>query len=331
MIRRLVLPTLLILLTAQVACSRQEMAERKFYPMGGIPFVVKAYNVPESLFNETVDSIEEETAGLEQILSKHREDGEVAVINQQGSGPASQELVRLVRLASRLSAETDGAFDITVGPLISLWNHCAAEGRWPSDDEIRQRLDMVDWRQVVSSSRGTITLKHKNMSIDLGGIAKGFIADQAALKLKSQGVKRGIVDAGGDLVLFNSVGEEPFRIGVKNPNQPEALFAVINIDSGAVVTSGCYERYVVVQDKRVCHIVDPRTGMPVEELASVTIVAEEAATADAIATAVMVLGIEKGQALINSLPGVEGFLLWQKQSSLEWWISAGLQGKVRIL
>ncbi len=275
-------------------------------------------------------AIEAETDRLENLFSNYREASEVSTINRVGSGKASDELLQLVRLASRISAETDGAFDITVGPLLALWKFAEQEGRFPTEDELRQRTEMVDWRQVASSSRGTVSFKRTNMAMELGGIAKGFIADAAALQLKSQGIKRGIIDAGGDLVLFNSVGEEPFKVGLRNPLSPDKHFAIIELDAGAVVTSGCYERYLQIQDQRVCHIIDPHTGRPVADLASVTIVAEEAATADALATGVMVLGRERGEAVINSLPGVEGVLIWETDDGLEWWISAGLQGKVRV-
>lgn len=322
----MLIPTMLCLL----GCKRQEVAEKTFYPMGGIPFTVKAYDIPANVFEDSMLAIETETERLENIFSGHRDDSEIAAINRTGSGKASEELVRLVRLASRISAETNGAFDITVGPLMALWKFGEQENRFPSDDELQRRSEMVDWRQVATSSRGTISLKRTNMSIDLGGIAKGFIADSAAQHLKSQGIRRGIVDAGGDLVLFNSVGEEPFKVGLRDPENPDRHFAVIELDSGAVVTSGCYERFIEIQDQRVCHIIDPRTGKPAGDLLSVTIVAEEAATADALATGVVVLGREGGQAVINSLPGVEGVLIWKGDKGLEWWISAGLQGKVRL-
>ncbi len=312
------------------ACNRKDVAEKTFYPMGGLPFTVKAYDIPPNVFEESMVAIEAETERLETILSTYREDSEISLINRTGSGKAAEELIRLVRLASRISAETDGAFDITVGPLMALWKFGEQENRFPSSDELKQRVEMVDWRQVATSSRGTITLKRTNMSIDLGGIAKGFIADSAAQYLKSQGIKRGIIDAGGDLVLFNSVGEEPFKVGLRDPENPDRQFAIMALDSGAVVTSGCYERFIEIQDSRVCHILDPRTGQPADELLSVTIVAEEAATADALATGIVVLGLERGQALINSLPGVEGVLIWKGKSKTEWWISAGLQGKVRV-
>jgi len=311
-------------------CSRKEMVAKTFYPMGGIPFTVKAYNVPEGLFEETVAAIEAETERLEQIFSVHRADSEVSRLNREGTLQGSPELARVARAALKISGDSEGAFDVTVGPLLDLWRYAAREKRWPTEDEVRQRMELVDYRQLQVSSTDAVSLKQKNMAVDFGGIAKGYIVDMAAQRLKKQGIQRGIVDAGGDLVLFNSVGEEPFRVGIKHPEQPDSRFAVMTLDSGAVVTSGCYERFEMVGDRKVCHIVDPRTGYPVGELLSVTIVAQEATTADGLATAVMVLGNERGQALVRSLPGVEAVLVWKIGDALEWWISPGLQGKVRV-
>ncbi len=311
-------------------CARKEMAAKTFYPMGGIPFTVKAYNVPEALFEETVNAIEAETERLEQIFSAHRAESEVSRLNRDGTIQASPELGRVVRAALKISADSEGAFDVSVGPLLDLWRYAAREKRWPTEEEVRQRMELVDYRQIQVSPSDVVTLKQKNMSVDFGGIAKGYIVDMAAQRLKKQGIQRGIVDAGGDLVLFNSVGEEPFKVGIKHPERPDSRFAVMTLDSGAVVTSGCYERFEMVGDRKVCHIVDPRTGYPVGELLSVTIVAQEATTADGLATAVMVQGNERGQALIRSLPGVEGVLVWKVGDSLEWWFSPGLQGKVRV-
>ena len=113
-----------------------------------------------------------------------------------------------------------------------------------------------------------VTLRKQSMALDLGGVAKGAIADRAARLMKQQGIKRGIVDAGGDLVLFNSVGEEPFRVGIKHPERPDTVFAVLSIDNAAVVTSGCYERFENVAGRTICHILDPHTGQPVSGLAS---------------------------------------------------------------
>lgn len=319
-----------LVLLAATACSRKAVAEKTFYPMAGIPFMVKAYDVPEGLFDKTVDAIRAQTEALEAIFSTYSETSELSRINRKGGGQASPELAQVLKLAFQISADTQGAFDVTVGPVLDLWRECGKLSRLPTEEEMRARLELVDWRQVSLSNNHYVSFRRKNMSLDLGGIAKGFMADAAAEKMKKQGIRRGIVDVGGDLVLFNSLGEEPFRVGIKHPERPDVRFAVLEIDSGAVVTSGCYERFVVIGNQRICHIVDPRTGAPADSLVSATIVAQEGATADALATAVMVLGKERGKAMVNSLPGVGAVLIWKEDGKLNWWISPSLQGKVRV-
>ena len=327
-----IVPLLLLsVLIASAGCRRKDVNEEAFFPMGGMPFLVKAYDVPSGLFEEAFDLVKAETERLEGLFSSYIEESELSVLNRTGRAQVSAEMAAVLSLAGRLSAESAGAFDISVGPLLALWRQCGKEGRWPSPEEVEQRLTMVDWRQVAVSGNGTVSFGRPNMVLNLGGVAKGFMADRAARIMKKKGVKRGIIDAGGDLVLFNAVGEEPFRVGLKHPERPGSKLAVLEVDSAAVVTSGCYERYVEIAGKRVCHIIDPRSGMPVAGLLSATIVAEEAASADALATAVMVLGLEKGKALIKSLPGIEGLLVWREGEKLEWWISEGLRGKVKMV
>lgn len=319
------------LLLSASACSQQEVAKATFMPMGGIPFTIQAYDVSSATFDKAVTAIQAETERLESIFSFHRDDSELATLNREGQAKVSQELLRVIQVALMVSNSTDGAFDPTVGPLVGLWQHCADLGRVPTEEELESHKALVGFRQLlVNTAESKITLQKKNMTLDLGGVAKGFIADRAAETLKGLGVKRGIIDAGGNLALFNAVGEEPFRIGVRHPEKPNERFAVLTIDSGAVVTSGCYERFYDVDGKRYCHILDPRTGLPVGELLSATIVASEGAYADALATAVMVLGKDKGMQVINSLPDAKALLIWREGSELKYSISASLESKLEL-
>lgn len=316
---------------ALVGCSRSEVAEKTFPAMGGIPFTIKAYDVPPSLFDETAQNIEQEVLRLEKIFSRHDATSELARINAQTGGMASDEMMALVRLSLRFSTETDGAFDITVGPLVDLYSLCEKQKRPPTPEEIEQRLAIVGYRNISLSGERKIAFQQPNVSLDFGGIAKGYIADAAARMMKRQGIRRGIADAGGNLVLFNSVGEEPFKVGVKNPEDPTKNYAVMTLDSGGVATSGCYERYYRFPGASACHVLDPRTGLPSDSLLSATVTAQEGVAADALTTACLVMGIEKCKALVNSLPGVEAFLIWKEEGRIQSWLSEGLQGKVRIL
>ncbi len=314
------------------ACSKKEIAKATFMPMGGIPFTVQAYDVSTATFDKAMTEIQEETERLEGVFSFHRDDSELATLNREGKAKVSPELLRVIQVGQLVSNATDGAFDVSVGPMIDLWRRCAELGRLPNEEEFESHKELVGFRFVsVNVNESRVTLQRKNMIVDLGGVAKGFIADRAADILQGHGIKRGIVDAGGNLALFNSVGEEPFKVGVRHPERPNERIAVLSIDSGAVVTSGCYERFYEIGGAHYCHILDPRTGQPAGELLSATIVASEGAYADALSTAVMVLGKEKGLQVINSLPDAKALIIWREGNELKWAVSNGLEDKVQFL
>ena len=318
-------------------CSRHEQLQDTFYPMGGVPFSIKVYDVPQALFEEAFRNVRTEVERLEELFSVYIPDSDVARLNREGRASIAPETAVVLKLALELGSKTDGAFDVTIMPLVQWWKYCEGDGphgRLPTYEELAARMEQVDWRQLqLSGDRAEF--KKAGMGLDLGGIAKGFMADRAAQILKKAGLKRGIISAGGDLVVFNSVGEAPFQVGIRDPMAPERNMGTLAIDNGAIVTSGCYrtgndERFYAIGSKRYCHILDPKTGWPVKGLLSSTIVAEEAVTADAIATASMVLGREKGLELINMLPGVEGVLVWEEEGKHRWEITEGLKGKVRM-
>ncbi len=331
MVRSFYVGAALCCLLLASGCSKQEMAKATFMPMGGIPFTVQAYDISSATFDKAFAEIQADTERLENIFSYHRDDSELAKLNREGQAKVSKELLRVMQVSLMVSNSTEGAFDATIGPLVDLWRLASEQGRVPNDEELESQKALVGFRFIsVNANESKVTLQRKNMRVDLGGVAKGYIADRAAEILKGHGVKRGIIDAGGNLALFNAIGEEPFRIGVRHPERPTERFAVLTVDNGAVVTSGCYERFYDVAGKRFCHILDPRTGQPIGELLSATIVASEGAYADALATAVMVLGKDKGMQVVNSLPDAKALLIWKEGNELKWAASAGLDGKVEI-
>ncbi len=320
-----------------LGCSRREQLEDTFYPMGGMPFSVRAYNVPEALFREAMTGLQQEVERLEELFSAYIPDSDIGRLNAEGRAVVAPETAMILSAALEVASRSLGAYDISVMPLIQWWRHCESDGsfgRLPTYEELDFRREQVDWKQVRLAGN-TVEFKKANMGIDLGGIAKGFMADRAVQMLKRSGIRRGIVNAGGDLKVFNSVGESPFQIGIRDPLAPHRNIGILSLDNGAVVTSGCYrtgadERFFAIGNQRFCHILDPRTGWPPKGLLSATIVAEEASLADALSTAVMVLGKDDGLELIGMHPGVEGILMWEEQGQHRWVITSGLEGKVRM-
>lgn len=284
------------------------------------------------LGTEALDLAYQEMHRLEGLLSRHRATSEVARINlAAGAGPVpvSPETLLLIDQAREFGELTDGAFDITVAPLLKLWRFAEGGGQVPPEESLRAAAALVDFRRVVADrGAGTVYLPVSGTEIDLGGIAKGYVVDRAVSVLRTNGITSASVDAGGDIrVIGGKPDGSPWRIGVRHPRERERIIAVLELRDSAVVTSGDYERYFLLDGTRYHHILDPDTGRPAAGLASVTVVAADATTADALSTAVFVMGRERGLALIESLPGVEAILV---TGELKVILSSGLVGKVAV-
>jgi thiamine biosynthesis lipoprotein len=251
----------------------------------------------------------------------HRTDGTpVAMLNQAGvlDNPPT-ELVDVLTQARTVSEMTGGAFDITVKPLVDLYKQ--AQPDLPDESAVKAALALVDYRQVEMGNT-QVAFALPGMAITLDGIAKGYIVDAGVAELKRLGYPNVYVEAGGDLM---AAGEKesalPWKVGVQSPRQTESgILASFNLSDQAVATSGDYMQYYS-PDMRYHHIIDPRVGVSPAELASVSIFSERAALSDALATGVMVLGIEAGMQLIEQIARVEGFLV---DKALVEYQSAGL-------
>jgi thiamine biosynthesis lipoprotein len=227
--------------------------------------------------------------------------------------PVSTTTLNVLRLSAEVSRLSGGAFDVTIGPLVLLWKDGAKFGRIPDSSAVERAQRKVDWTAVkLDGKNRTVTLP-EGMAVDLGGLAKGYIVDRAVEALKTAGIDAGIVEAGGDLSAFGRpLGRDGWRVGVQDPRNPSLAkpVAVLSIRDKAIATSGHYRRFSKIEGRRFSHIIDPRTGRPVEnELLSITLIAPTCALADGLATAVGVLGEKKGLALVDALSGVDCLLI----------------------
>jgi thiamine biosynthesis lipoprotein len=250
----------------------------------------------------------ERMATLEARLSRFRAESELARLNRDGRlVDASDELLDLLRRADRFSELGDGAFDVTVQPLEQLYRERRDVGG-PSGEELERALERVDRRAIRVEGR-SVTLARGDMSVTLDGIGKGYIVDRGVETLQGLGYGDVFVEAGGDLVAAGDKGRAgPWRIGIRNPRPGGALHSRFEARDVAVATSGDYMQPFNA-DFSQHHILDPRTGRSAPELASSTVVAPDAATADALATLTMVLGPRRGRELLEALPGVEGLFI----------------------
>jgi thiamine biosynthesis lipoprotein len=249
-------------------------------------------------------------AALESLLSRYRSDSEVTRLNTTGRADgASSALLDVLRLAERVSRLGDGAFDVTIQPLIDVYRGQLRRGLGlPNPARIERARARVNHR-AVRIEGSTVTLDRRGARITLDGIGKGYVVDRGVEVLRQRGFGSVLVEAGGDLVAGGESGAgDPWRVGIRSPRRQLALQARFDTRDRAVATSGDYMQ-PFAPDYSQHHILDPRTGYSAPELASSTVVAADAATADALATLVMVLGPARGRALLEDLPGCEGYLV----------------------
>lgn len=232
----------------------------------------------------------------------------------------------VLKTALAIAYQTHGAFDVTIGPLKEIWGFENGDYRVPDTSEVNTYLRLGNFKNIkLESHKACIT--SPGLGIDLGGIAKGYILDKAVQWLENNGVKAGLVEAGGDLRVF---GPHPnhvsWRIGIQDPRKERgSLVGVIAVKDQSVATSGDYERFFIKDGVRYHHILDPKTGFPSHNAVSVTIIAPQAILADAYATAVFVMGPEKGIALLNQLPDIEGLVIYDDAGKLSHAMSKGAE------
>ncbi|GAB4335900.1 MAG: FAD:protein FMN transferase [Candidatus Abyssubacteria bacterium] len=281
----------------------------------------------------------DEIRRIDRLLSTYKEDSEISEVNREafrrpvGVG----QHFRAVLAASRIYFDlSEGAFDPTVYPLMKLWGFTKKSGHLPSGEELRMATRLVGLEKVsFDEQRNSVRFSEDGMSLDFGGIAKGYAVDRAVQTLKEYGIRNAIIDAGGNFYALGTRADgTPWQAGIRHPLRLDEVIARLPVSEMGLATSGNYERFIEVEGKKYCHIIDPRTGEPVEGMLSATIVTDTAMAADALSTSVFVLGPEKGMELIERLPGVEGMLIYQENGSPENFkvlISSGLKDHIELL
>jgi thiamine biosynthesis lipoprotein len=279
-----------------------------------INFVIYA---EEQAGREAVMAMRDRISELVAVFDVHDNNSVIRKVNRAaGKGPVKvpEEFVRCLEKAVEVGSLSGGALDVTVRPVLSVWKNAAKAGRLPRDADLAAARRLVDFRKIIIDRKsGTVELPEAGMKLDLGAVAKGFIVDESIKILEAHGIKRAMVEAGGDLfVLGTKPPDELWEIGIRDPRFPgdkDRHMAVVKVRDAAVTTSGNYERRFKVGGREYSHIVDPRTGLPADAVPQVTIIAPDCATADALATALSVLGVKAGLALIESMAGVEALLI----------------------
>jgi thiamine biosynthesis lipoprotein len=274
-----------------------------------------------------IDSAFAEVRRIELFASNYIDTTEIGRINRaagRDTVAVSEELVWLLRECLRYGVLSGGKFDITIGPLIRLWGFTGPAPEIPDSAAVdRARLLTGQGRIVLGD--GAVHLPSPGMEIDLGAIGKGYAVDRAAEVLSRNGLRRFIVDLGGNLgVRWEGEPGSP-AVEIRHPRQPGTMLGEIRGVTGGVATSGDYERFFVRDGVRYHHIIDPATGFPSRGVAAVTIVAPDAMSADALSTIVFLLGPGRGMELVSRIPGVECLMLLEEKGRLECRLSAGLR------
>ncbi len=281
----------------------------------GNHFEISVVAEDEAWATERINGGIAEIQRIEKLLTTFNDESETSLINRNaGIAPVkvSAETFSLIERAIQISRLTQGAFDLSYGSVDKrLWNFDTEMKALPDKETAKRMVRLINYRNIVlDSENSTVFLREAGMRIGFGGIGKGYAAEKARQVMKAMGVESGIVNASGDLTTWGFQPDgKPWTIGIANPNASHQLFSYLNVTDMAVATSGNYEKFVMINGKRYSHTIDPRTGLPVGGIKSVTIITPNAVVADAMATPVMIMGIKAGLDMINQMKDIEAIVI----------------------
>jgi thiamine biosynthesis lipoprotein len=267
-----------------------------------------------ALVGEALDEIDR----IDRLLSHYRRDSPLSRVNREAAnGPVAVEPELLAFLAEclRFSRESDGAFDVTVGPLMKAWGFFRDEGRVPSEDELARALQVVGYPHVVLDPiAGTVRFDRPGVELDLGGIGKGYAVDRVVALLRRRGVASALVNLGGSSVygLGAPPGKKAWEIGIQDPTHPARTAVTVPLRDRALSVSGGYERFFEKDGVTYSHIMDPRTGRPVQGVLSVAVLTGSATGGDALDNILFVLGPKASRSYLGRMPGAEALLFLPK-------------------
>lgn len=298
--------------TPAAALERYESTQIRM----GVPITLTVYAPREEAANTAISAAFARIRELNAILSDYDSDSELMRLCA-ASGPGKPiavgpELLHVLERAEKLSQQTDGAFDVTVGPVVQLWRKARRAKALPDPQELAKAVALVDYRSVrIDREKKTVELMKPGTRIDLGGIAKGYAAEEAVKILRQHGLSRVIVAAAGDVVAGDPPpGKDGWRVGIGSLDNPDAPpQRHILLANAAVSTSGDAFQHVEIAGRRYSHIVDPKTGLGLTRRCSVTVVAPDGMTSDSVASAVCVLGPEKGLRFVESIQSCEALFV----------------------
>ncbi len=283
----------------------------------GSRFDITIVAVDSLSVEKNINLVIDEIIRIEDLISEWKPSSQVSEVNRNaGIKPVKvdKELFDLTKRALFFSEITNGAFDISIAAMDKIWKFDGSIEELPSQEILLKAIEKVGYKNIeLNEIDSTIFLKLSGMKIGFGATGKGYAADQGKLLMQQLNVQAGIVNASGDMATWGAQPDNtPWRIGITNPLNANRSLKIIEVNNAAITTSGDYEKYVAFNDKRYSHIINPKTGMPASGLISVTVIGENAETANGLSTSVMVLGYKKGLELLKNYPDYACLILNDK-------------------
>jgi thiamine biosynthesis lipoprotein len=312
---RLVIAAVALLVGNQRAPAADTHARYEFTePQMGVPFKIVVYAANDEIANRAARAAFARIEELNAILSDYEDDSELVRLSRGSPHDApvkvSDDLFRVLALSEDLARRSQGAFDVSVGPLVQLWRRARRQRALPSAELLQRARAAVDYQAIkLDAKLKTVQLTKPRMRLDLGGIGIGYAVDEALVALKAGGIRSAMVDASGDIGTLDAPpGSLGWRIGIApaGPKQAPTRYVLLN-NAALAVSSDAYQ-HLEIDGVRYSHIVDPRTGLGLTDHSSVTVIANDCATADSYATAISVLGPKQGLALAGGTPGIEALI-----------------------
>ncbi|MEA4827131.1 MAG: FAD:protein FMN transferase [Clostridium sp.] len=338
-LKKNIIPLMLILILTftYAGCSKKQSSQTSVEPISKEGLLLGTFCKITIYDNSSRDVLEKafnRISDIEDKMTINKETSEVININSKAGidfVKVSDDTFDVIKKSLYYSQLSNGKFDISIGPIVKLWNIGTDKARVPSQQEINSKLPLVDYKNIILDEKNKrVMLKKKGMVIDLGAIAKGYAADQVEKVLLENGVKHAIINLGGNIM---ALGDKPdntkWKLGIQDPASTRGEYlGIVEVENKSVVTSGVYERYFEQNGKRYHHILDTKTGYPVNNsLLGVSIVADKSVDADGLSTTVFSLGLDEGLKLIESLKNVDAVFI---TSDSNVYTSSGLKDNFKI-
>ncbi|MCI3936311.1 FAD:protein FMN transferase [Chryseobacterium aahli] len=288
---------------------------RKSQKLMGNMFEITVVDESETVALKHIEAAISEIVRIEKLLTTYSDDSQTNLINKNaGIKPVKvdAEVFQLIERSLRISDITDGYFDISYGGIDkAFWNFDREMVQLPDPELVKKHLKLVNYKNILLKEENqTVFLKEKGMRIGFGGIGKGYAAEMAKRILLQRDVASAVVNASGDLTTWGSQADgKPWTIGIADPDNAALPFSYMNITNTSVATSGNYEKFVVIDGKKYSHTINPKTGMPVSGIKSVTIICPNAEIADAMATPVTIMGVDAAIGLVNQINHLECIII----------------------